>query len=177
MDYKGIDFGVYMPASILPFWIQISSRAKVQQKSSPCRAAARALGVHCKVWASKDTAHSSCSFFPHLWLLSLLPSPDRSPSLFFHHRSRTSSHWQFTQGLKVLFHTPELEDGLQSGLTNPSALSHSLCPPQVTKAIKAPPFFFLLFGHLTMPKITSCSTVNLRRSWPWCWEISGRKQN
>ena len=49
MDYKGIDFGVYMPASILPFWIQISSRAKVQQKSSPCRAAARALGVHCKV--------------------------------------------------------------------------------------------------------------------------------
>ena len=43
--------------------------------------------------------------------------------------------------------------------------------------IKAPPFFFVLFGHLTMPKITSCSTVNLRRSWPWCWEISGRKQN
>lgn len=102
------------------------------------------------------------------------PAINEDPVIFFHLRSRSSSHWQFTQGLKVLFRTPEIEGGLQSGLTNPLALSHSLCPPKVTKAIRA--FFSLLFGHLTMPKIASCSTVNLRRSWPWCWEITGRKQ-
>lgn len=81
MDYKGIDFGVYVPASILPFWIQISPRAKLQQKSSPCRVAARAQDSHCKVWATKDTAHSSCSLFSHLQLLSS-PAINEDPVIF-----------------------------------------------------------------------------------------------